>query len=248
VDKLKADNERLRKSGGPDERRANELEKRATSEKKRAEKLEQEMHGLAEKLKLSEDASSRLTQRQNQVTQLKRQIKAKDEEQRDILSKLTAAEDNSNSYKKRSETLEARIQQLEIQIASKSTARGPGGDVGSKRSSKDDTQPLLQKTAQQAAEIETLRSELAESKRVLSAVRKESANKAAPKASAASLAGAEVAGAELGKLRDSYRKVVNENEKLKEELSAFDLDFFEEIENLKYAHAEAMRKLRLYES
>lgn len=39
-----------------------------------------------------------------------------------------------------------------------------------------------------------------------------------------------------------------ENEKLKMELSAFDLDFFEEIENLKYAHAEAIRKLRIYEN
>ena len=39
-----------------------------------------------------------------------------------------------------------------------------------------------------------------------------------------------------------------ENEKLRQELSAFDMDFFEEIENLKYAHAEAVKKLRVYES
>jgi hypothetical protein len=45
---------------------------------------------------------------------------------------------------------------------------------------------------------------------------------------------------ELNRLKD-------ENVKLKEELSAFDLDFFEEIENLKFAHAEAIRKLKLYE-
>jgi centrosomal protein CEP290 len=247
VDKLKADNERLRKSGGPDERRANELEKRAAMERKRAEKLDSEMVGLMEKLKVSEDASSRLTQRQNQVTQLKREIKAKDEEQKSILARLSSAEEDGQNHKRRGEQLEARIQQLEIQIASKATRDAGAAQKKGAGSKENDTQPLQAKTAQQAAEIETLKSELAESKRLLTAVRKESAKKAGP-ASSASLATAEVAGAELGKLRDSYRKVVGENEKLKEELSAFDLDFFEEIENLKYAHAEAMRKLRLYEN
>ena len=46
--------------------------------------------------------------------------------------------------------------------------------------------------------------------------------------------------AELTRLR-------GENDKLRQELSAFDMDFFEEIENLKYAHAEAIKKLRVYE-
>ena len=38
-----------------------------------------------------------------------------------------------------------------------------------------------------------------------------------------------------------------ENARLKEELSHFDLDFFEEIEDLKFKYAEALRKLRAYE-
>jgi hypothetical protein len=33
-----------------------------------------------------------------------------------------------------------------------------------------------------------------------------------------------------------------------QELSAFDLDFFEEIENLKYSHSELIKKLKFYES
>ena len=45
-----------------------------------------------------------------------------------------------------------------------------------------------------------------------------------------------------------FNKLKNENAKLRQELSAFDLDFFEEIENLKYAHSEAMRRLKMYES
>jgi hypothetical protein len=39
-----------------------------------------------------------------------------------------------------------------------------------------------------------------------------------------------------------------ENEKLRAELAAFDMDFFEEIEQLKYSHAEAVKKLRAYEA
>jgi hypothetical protein len=38
-----------------------------------------------------------------------------------------------------------------------------------------------------------------------------------------------------------------ENAKLREELAAFDLDFFEEIEDLKYKYAETTRRLRQYE-
>lgn len=38
-----------------------------------------------------------------------------------------------------------------------------------------------------------------------------------------------------------------ENEKLLGELQAFDLDFFEEIEDLKYKYSEAVKKLRRYE-
>lgn len=44
------------------------------------------------------------------------------------------------------------------------------------------------------------------------------------------------------------KRLKEENERLRQELSAFDLDFFEEIENLKFAHAEAIRKLKVYEA
>jgi regulator of replication initiation timing len=53
--------------------------------------------------------------------------------------------------------------------------------------------------------------------------------------------------AEVSSLREHLAKLTAENSKLKSELSAFDLDFFEEIENLKYSHAEAVRKLRAME-
>jgi hypothetical protein len=46
--------------------------------------------------------------------------------------------------------------------------------------------------------------------------------------------------AELSSLNDQISKLASENNKLKN-------DFFEEIENLKYAHAEAVRKLKAIE-
>ena len=52
---------------------------------------------------------------------------------------------------------------------------------------------------------------------------------------------------EMELLQKENELLREENEKLKQELSAFDLDFFEEIENLKFAHAEAIRKLKIYE-
>lgn len=52
---------------------------------------------------------------------------------------------------------------------------------------------------------------------------------------------------EVSSLKDQINKLTTENTKLKNELSAFDLDFFEEIENLKYSHAEAVRKLKAME-
>ena len=48
-------------------------------------------------------------------------------------------------------------------------------------------------------------------------------------------------------LQSEVSRLKGENEKLKQELSAFDLDFFEEIENLKFAHAQAVRKIKMYE-
>ncbi len=38
-----------------------------------------------------------------------------------------------------------------------------------------------------------------------------------------------------------------ENGRLREELAAFDADFFEEIEDLKFKYADAVRRLRQYE-
>merc|ERR1712054_8455 len=87
---------------------------------------------------------------------------------------------------------------------------------------------LQKKAIDQAAEIETLKSQLVDAKKDLTNARNDLAESSTGKPSTASLSGAAVAGADIGKLRDAYQKVVKENDRLRRELSAFDMDFFEE--------------------
>lgn len=54
--------------------------------------------------------------------------------------------------------------------------------------------------------------------------------------------------AEVARLRGECRRLAWENGRLHGELSAFDLDFFEEIEDLKYRHAEAHKRLAAAEA
>ena len=48
-------------------------------------------------------------------------------------------------------------------------------------------------------------------------------------------------------LQEQVLTLQNENGRLTKELSAFDLDFFEEIEDLKFKYSSAVSRLRRYE-
>jgi chromosome segregation ATPase len=105
---------------------------------------------------------------------------------------------------------------------------------------------LRRKSAQQLIETETLKTQLADLRRENLSMR----NQHQQSTSSGLGQGPGSSGgttAELSSLKDQISKLTSENNKLKNELSAFDLDFFEEIENLKYAHAEAVRKLKAME-
>jgi len=56
-----------------------------------------------------------------------------------------------------------------------------------------------------------------------------------------------VSSSEMDRLVDENDKLREENGKLQKELQAFDLDFFEEIEDLKFKYNQAVRKLEMYE-
>ena len=71
--------------------------------------------------------------------------------------------------------------------------------------------------------------------------------KGGPLSSSESGSAAASASAVAARLEEENMRLKEENEKLSTELQAFDLEFFEEIEDLKYKYSEAARKLRHYE-
>ena len=125
--------------------------------------------------------------------------------------------------------LESSLQQ------SSAKATGTGRDNSALEK---EVRDLRSRAAQQQIDIEKLRSQLSEAQR--------KGNSAAGQTfPVKGTAGKDV----NGPAKDvRIKQLEEENDKLRQELSAFDMDFFEEIETLKYAHAEALKKLRVYEA
>ena len=220
VEKLKLENEKLKRTGAADER-STLAEKKALAEKRRADALEADVMTLRAKMKGVEDAGQKLVQRQQQVALLRRQIKLKEDEVIGLTAAKQEAEAANIDLKKRVSLLEERAELAEATIAEIRGRPAAGFLEGGS---------MLPKIAVQERIISDLRSEL------------ESAQLRIEKLTS-----------EQSTLVESEREsslvtqLQEENRRLREELSAFDLDFFEEIENLKFAHAEAVRKLRILE-
>lgn len=232
VDKLKTENDRLRKGGGPDERKAGEAEKKAAEQKKRADKLDEEMKSLQAKLKGYEESGQKLIQRQQQVTALRKQLKTREDE-------LIAFRDQSQSVvierddlKKKLASAEMRIEQLESSIQQSSNKNNRGDNINQLQ--QKEISDLKRKLLEQAVELEKTKEKLVDTIRLGEKSLKD--NKSSLDTATASNNNIEI------------KRLKEENERLRQELSAFDLDFFEEIENLKFAHAEAIRKLKVYEA
>ena len=220
IEKLKSENEKLRRSGVSDDRSAI-AEKKAAAEKRRADALELEVTTLQAKIKSVEDAGQKLVQRQQQVALLRRQMKLKDDE----IGALTAAKQEAEAanidLRRKISLLEERVAEAEAKLAD-NRDRLAAGLVGG------DLAPTM--AAEQQQIISDLRSELQSARLRIDKLTFEQGTSR-----------------ELPVDSNIIEKLQDENRRLREELSAFDLDFFEEIENLKFAHAEAVRKLRILE-
>ncbi len=228
VDKLKVENERLRKGSSSSDNRIGEYEKRLSSEKKKCEKLEQEINALKEKVQSQEDGGQKLVQRQQQIATLRKQLKDKEDLIVNHTERMNVVIQENESMKKRVTDSMARIQQLEMQLASLRSVSSQGRNGTGNEQSREAAE-LRQVNAIQVQEIEKLKVDLR--------------NAVSNKSNAISSGFND----NVSALRDQLDKLSTENARLKNELSAFDMEFFEEIENLKYAHAEAVRKLRQYE-
>lgn len=130
-----------------------------------------------------------------------------------------------------------RIKNLE-DTAQTASARGTSANADNTRLERE-ILGLKKKGQIQNKELENLRSELHDAQRV-NGSNKMNAGQTYPARPGGGIDGPST-NAEIKRLSD-------ENDKLRQELAAFDMDFFEEIENLKYSHAEATKKLRAYEA
>ena len=242
VEKLKGENDRLRKgvSAGGEERKQSEAEKRATAEKKRADKLEEEAQGLQAKLRGFEESSQKLVQKQQQIATIRKQLKNKEDELLAMREQSGPAVEELESARRKVLAAEARIQQLETSLQHASTAAARGAQQGGRAGGEQQ---------QQQRELDRVRGELADSRAKMQANEDEMAalrSQVNARGNPTS-AGSSGQSQQQQQLQQDVSRLRDENEKLRQELSAFDLDFFEEIENLKYAHSEAVKKLRVYE-
>lgn len=218
VEKLKSENEKLKRTNASDER-VTLAEKKVAAEKRRAEALEAELKTIQNKMKSLEDSGQKLVQRQQQIALLRRQMKLKEEE----VFSITAAKQELDSMNME---LKENVAVLEEKIAGMEAKFAALGNQATASVAED----LSRRISEQELTITALRSELQKARSLI-----------------------ERTGSEQSLLPrnvgtdDFVGQLQEENRRLREELSAFDLDFFEEIENLKYAHAEAVRKLRILE-
>ncbi|CAM9334730.1 unnamed protein product [Hapterophycus canaliculatus] len=239
TDKLRGENERLRRVAGEGGGRA-EAERRARESKKKVAVLQEEVEKLTARAKEADSAVQKLAQKQDLINQLRRKLKARDE---DLLSFQERAEDLAETKTLLSAELEAANQRL----------------LASDREYRPSSRPQAVAATRTAKEVE-------DAQRVAETLRQQRMERRS------AMSGGRVnhfiasdGDAVLGKtttdlmlsdggdheqeirLEQENRRLKEENDKLSTELQAFDLDFFEEIEDLKYKYSEAVRKLRQYE-
>lgn len=247
VDKLKSENDRLRKGvgvipsstgveargggGGGDM-------PRTAAEKKKTEKLEEDLKSVHGKLKTLEDSGQRLAQKQQQLTSMRKQLKGKEEELAATKETMDALAAEKEALRRKSAASEGRVQQLEVAVQqARQLSKAPQG-IPSRDKDKDkdkewkEIAELKKKAAEDRDDNALLRSQLYDLENNLRDLER---------------SGLEDSRARGDMSAPEAKRLKEENEKLRQELSAFDLDFFEEIENLKYAHSEAVKKLRVYE-
>jgi len=266
VEKLKGENERLRR-GAADSVRSAEADRKAKDATRKAQELMEENKSLRTRALAGDEATQRLAQRQDLVNQLRRQMKGRDEELKILNRKVEEAQRSKSLMVDEMEHNNKRTNQLERNLLE---ARRDAPGRGVERIGDEEA----------ARKIEALRGELKEQHEVIKTLR-ESARGSAGGGGGGKESYAlrqqigdlksQIAAVNRDKERIQRRaeaiekgqrggmgsmesQLLGENKKLKEqnaglakELQAFDLDFFEEIEDLKYKYNEAVSRLKQYE-
>ena len=265
IHKVKAENERLR-AGAAGQVKLAAAQRAAKDAREKASRLEQEVMSLRNRMSAGEDAMHRLAQRQEQVNQLKRTLRTRDEELKlaqraanTAEGSLVNAELATQQAAERNRALEEEVSRLRAgrQGAAESDTAALGAARQEIERLRGDLERSLAKVAVMerdgygtaVADGEVARVELDAARREVRRLQGRLARSSQAVASGQS-AGDEGKRGTSGAGKDAgttyVERLREENSKLREELSAFDLDFFEEIEDLKFKYAEAMQRLQQY--
>lgn len=175
---------------------------------------------------------------------MRKELTARGDEIKLLKDQAQALVAEREELKKKIAVSDARIAQLELtasRAAATATTTTSSRGGGDRDNAGESSAELRRKVSEQASELQELKEELADARR-LAKEQAASGKKTTANANAATTGS--------GLTSEEQRELLRlrqENDNLRKELAAFDLDFFEEIENLKYAHAEAVKKLRVYE-
>lgn len=249
IEKLKLENDRFRRGGTQDEeKKLVEYEKKVILEKKKADQFQADLKSCQEKLKEHENSNQKLIQKQQQTALLRKQLSSKDDE----INKLKDEIDKISQAKTEIEddllSAEAKIEKLELNIQHSSR---PNSNANNSQ-----LKALEQKLSEAQREYDINVKELSE---LISEIRTENDDlrsqllKSNARAQELMLQSSPDHRDYMRSIPDDFNtaeldNLKEENAKLKKELSAFDMEFFEEIETLKWSYAEAIKKLRVYEN
>lgn len=196
-----------------------DLEKKYQVEKKRAKDLEEELRVATEKLKVSEQNSQTTVAAKQQVANLRKQLKTKEDELAALRDDVGGHVMEKDALKMRSKQLEERLQALEV--AAQQVHRTPAASA----SSQADVEAMRRLVSTQKAELDVTKAELED-------LRRRQRDHASGQSS----------------LNAQQMKALQEdNARLTKELSAFDDQFWQELEDLKYNHQKALERLKVYE-
>ena len=251
VEKVRNENERLRRGGVmEDDRKLAEVEKKYSIERKKADKLQQELSAINERCRELEGNQSKLTQKQTQLAQLRKQLKTRDDEYKLAKEDLDALRREQREWNDTAVEYEARIHQMDYQLQALKgqQSQATQSSLRTLESKYEETIHMLE--AQHQKEAEARATEIAQIQLENTRLKRR-IDELSSTSQQALLHPTPSLTDQLprqGPASDAdYNTVLQENVKLKQELSAFDLEFFEEIENLKYAYSEAVKKLQVYE-
>jgi chromosome segregation ATPase len=257
VEKLKGENERLRR-GAADSVHGAESERKAKDAMHKAQGLQEENKSLRTRALAGDEAVARLAQRQEAINQLRRQMKSRDDEMKVLQRKLEEASRSKGMMVDEMEHSAKRTAALEKELlaARRDVGRG-GGGIGAAEE-REEIQRLERELKEQASVIKTLREstrsagggdggsggreayalrqQIADLKTQMAAIARD--KERLERRSAGGMSSRE------GSIMAENKKLKDQNASLAKELQAFDLDFFEEIEDLKYKYNQAVGQLK----